>query len=89
VEAKINSIHENIRHRIDVTSIPGKAIGRVILHITPQSLQPSILAASSMPRGKLSKKPLINQTANGRLRAICKTTTPVKVLNKPTLAKSK
>ena len=61
-------------HRADVykrqVEIPGIEIGSTTLKKVVNWLQPSIMAASSMSNGIVSKKPFVIQMENGRLIAV-------------------
>jgi hypothetical protein len=68
MRAKKKSFHDRMKHSTAVAARPGAASGSVMRKNAPQTLQPSIQAASSSARGTLSKKVCIIQMTSARLK---------------------
>jgi hypothetical protein len=68
INAYRNSFQHMIQHRMIVAARPGVTRGREILQKHSKVEHPSILAASSISSGTSSKKILIIQITNAKLK---------------------
>lgn len=88
MRANKNSFHAMMKQKIPAVISPSAAMGKTILRMTCNRVEPSTRAASSVSSGMPSINPLIIQMAKGMTREILTRIRPRRVSNNPKSRKS-